>query len=322
MVISKDFCHLHIHTEYSILDSIIRINELCKHVKEQGMSACAITDHGNVHGIIEFWKAANKAGIKSAIGIEAYITSDVDGIEDNKFKTRDNHHCVMIAQNETGLKNLFWLINQANLYNFYYKPRISVQNLPGRTAGLVATSACLGGVVSKCGVYDQEGKTFTDPNGNARKALSRYQELFSGRFYAEIQDNPELWQQEAYNTWLIKEAKDLNIKLVITSDAHFLTKEEKDTHTLIMAQQMKCTLEEYKNNKDIMKYGAGHYIRSPENMFQAALKYNAEEAFWNTTEIVKDIQLNIELGKYKSPTFDITQEDDYSEFQQWKKKHA
>jgi len=125
---NKDFCHLHVHTEYSILDGINRIKALADHVKNTGMSSCAITDHGTLYGVVEYYKAARDAGIKPIIGVEAYLTDDEDGITDNKDKTRDNYHCIMVANNEAGLRNLYWLTNQANLHNFYYRPRISISN--------------------------------------------------------------------------------------------------------------------------------------------------------------------------------------------------
>lgn len=316
---SKDFCHLHVHTVYSILDGINKIKPLAKHVKEQGMSACAITDHGVLHGVIDWYKAARDEGVKPIIGVEAYLTDDEDGIEDNKDKTRDNYHCIMLAQNEVGLRNLYWLVNQANLHNFYYRPRISIQNLlNGRAEGIIATSSCLGGVVAKCGAYDQGNRTY-----DGKLALSRmglFSEVFQGRFYAEIQDNPEIWQQNAYNAWLIKEARAMKVPLVISADAHWLTRKDKDTHDLIMAQQLKTTVQEYKErgDEDGMSYGQGHYIRSPDEMYQAALKYNAEDAFWNTTEISKNTQLEIKLGEYKSPLFDVVNESDYSDFKKWR----
>lgn len=321
---SKDFCHLHVHTEYSILDGINRVDQLAQHVKEQGMSSCAITDHGTLYGLVEFYKEAQKSGIKPLIGVEAYITFDEDGIEDNKHKTKDNHHCIMVAQNEEGLRNLFWLTNNANLHNFYYRPRISVENLKaGRANGIIATSSCLGGIVSKRGQYRKQSAndgTFEDTDGSAVHALDTFRDIFGGRFYAEIQDNPEFWQQGAYNRWLVEKARDMSIPLVITADAHFLTKEDKATHDLVMAKQMGKTLEEYEGDEDGMVYGEGHYIRSPEEMYQAALKYNAEEAFWNTTEFAKQCDAHIALGDTKMPVFDIAEEDDYNEFQSWKEK--
>jgi len=318
---SKDFTHLHVHTEYSILDGINKIPALCNYVKNQGMSACSITDHGTLYGIIEFYKEAKKIGINPLIGVEAYITGDEDGIEDNKFKTRDNHHCIIIAQNEQGLRNLLWLTNQANRYNFYYRPRISISNLEKRAEGLAATTSCLGGIISKRGEYIQSeiGRNqFRDNENHATNALENFASIFNGRFYLEIQDNPEFWQQEVYNYWLIRQAKEMSLPLVITSDAHFLSKADKNTHNLIMAQQMKCTLNEYIGDEDGMHYGDGHYIRSPEEMLLAAKKCNAEEAFWNTGKIAESVNLDMKLGEVKMPSFDIEEEEDYNEFLSWK----
>lgn len=317
----KDFCHLHTHTEFSVLDGINKIDALCEYVKKQGMSACAITDHGVLHGVIDFYKAAKKAGINPVIGVEAYITEDEDGIEENKYKTRDNNHCILLAQNDTGLRNLFWLTNQANKYNFYYRPRISIESLRhGRAEGIIATSSCLGGVVSKQGEFDKAAGTFTDSDGTATKRLELFQDIFNGRFYAEIQDNPEFWEQEVYNAWLIYQSKNIGISPVITADAHWLTKADKETHSLIMAQQMKCTLAEYEGDEDGLFYGSGHYIRTPEEMYEAAIKCGSEEAFWNASKIAEQCNVEIKLGEYELPHFDVESADDYSAFKKWEEK--
>ena len=322
MTTEKDFCHLHVHTVYSILDGINKIKNLAQHVKASGMSSCAITDHGVLHGVVEWYKEGIKAGIKPIIGVEAYLTDDEDGIEDNKNKTRDNYHCIMVAQNEEGLRNLFWLTNQANLHNFYYRPRISIQNLEKRSSGIIATSSCLGGIVSKQGKYTKQSSSdgIFEDDGSATKAIEKFARIFNGKFYTEIQDNPEFWQQKAYNRWLVQKAKDMNLPTVITADAHWLTKADKDTHDLIMAQQLKCSVEEYRSqgDEDGLYYGKGHYIRTPEEMYQAAIKYNCEESFWNTTEIAKQVNLDLKLGEYKSPMFNIEKEDDYEDFKKWK----
>lgn len=279
------------------------------------MSSVAITDHGYMHGVIEFYKTCKKEDIRPCIGVEAYLTNDEDGIEDNKFKTRDNYHCILLAKNNDGLSTLYSLVNNAALFNFYYKPRVSINNLKNvDLSGLIATSACLGGMISKQGTFDEGNKSFIDTNGDAVRMLGLLKDLFGGDFYAEIQDNPEFWEQAAYNEWLVPIAKQEGIPLVITSDAHFLTKEDKDLHNIVMAQQMKKTVEEYSCDEDGMAYGEGHYIRSSDEMLEAALKYKAEEAFYNTTEIAKKCNVEITLGKYQIPFFDITQEEDYEEF--------
>ena len=157
---SLDFCHLHVHSEYSILDGLNKIDKLCERVAELGMTSCALTDHGVMHGAIEFYKHAKKNGIKPLVGVEAYITEDPD---DSEVKTKDNNHLVMIAMNEKGLENLIWMTNQANLHNFYYKPRIWEKHLETRAEGIVVTSACLGGVIAKKGF----------PKKPTRKGLSQ-----------------------------------------------------------------------------------------------------------------------------------------------------
>lgn len=318
----NDFTHLHVHGLTSLLDGIIKFPDLAKRVKSLGMSSVALTDHGCLHGIIDFYKACKKENVRPIFGIEAYITNDEDGIEDNKYKNRDNYHCVLLAIDKSGLSEIIRLSNCGTLYNFYYKPRISIKNL-SRSKYLdriAATSACLGGIVAKQGEFDEGNKTFRDIENRAVRTMGLFKDLFSNNFFAEIQDNPEIWEQAAYNEWLVKTAKKEEVPLIITSDAHFLIKNDREIHNLVMAQQMKKTLKEYSCDEDGMAYGEGHYIRSPQEMLEAALKYNAEEAFYNTTEISKKCNIEITLGKYQTPHFDITKEKDYNEFLEYKKE--
>lgn len=325
----SDFCHLHVHTTYSILDGINECGALAKHVHDTGMSCCAISDHGVMHGVVDFYQACQKNEVKPLLGVEAYITEDEDGIDDNKYKTKDNYHCILIAENETGLKNLFWLTNQANMHNFYYRPRISLKHFEnGRADGIIATSSCLGGVVAKKGLFNKGDKTFKDEangktsleDGQALRRLMKLSEIFQGRFYAEIQDNPEFWEQVAYNKWLIEASRQNNIPTVITADAHWLTKQDKATHNIIMAQQLGMSIEEYiaQGDEDGMHYGDGHYIRSPDEMLQAAIKLGAEEAFYNTMEIANRCNVDMQLGEYQSPEFNPKEEADYDDFKEWR----
>jgi DNA polymerase-3 subunit alpha len=282
------------------------------------MISCAITDHGNMSGHIEFYKELKKKNIKPLLGIEAYITQDPDGIEDNKDKVKDNWHCILIARNLEGYKDLIWLNNQATLYNFYYKPRISLQNLVKRSSNLIATSSCLGGICAKCGKFDEGNRTFDDHTKQAEHNLGMFRDIFHGNFYAEIQDDRSRWEQCSYNEWLIKRAQEMSIPLVITSDAHFLHKTDKRTHDIVMAQQLKITLQEYQTDDDGMSYGENHYVRLPEEMKEAAKSYGTESAYWNTEEIAKKCNVELELGKYKTPTFPYQEATDYQEFKQWK----
>ncbi|MAG39541.1 hypothetical protein CMI41_01055 [Candidatus Pacearchaeota archaeon] len=339
---SEDFCHLHVHSEYSILDGLNKIDKLCQRIVELGMSSCALTDHGVMHGSIEFYKHAKKYNINPLVGVEAYITEDPD---DSEVKTKDNHHMILIAMNAKGFENLVWMTNQANLHNFYYKPRIWQKHFETRAEGIVATTACLGGVIAKKGFplkptrkgknqeeYDLAMQTYVteklkpyDYQSLAVKRLRKLHEMFNGRLYLEIQDNI-MPAQKKFNDWAIKTSKTENIPLVITADAHFLTREDKRAHNLIMAQQFKKTLDEYEGDEDGCNktdvYGDGVYVRSPEEMLEAARKIGSEEAFYNTLEVPKMCDLNITLGEYQMPYFDITKEPDCEEFNNWKKGYA
>ncbi len=308
-----DFAHLHVHSHYSLLDGINRVDKLCARTKELGMSSIALTDHGVQYGVLEFYKEAKKAGIKPIIGIEAYTTQDPDNSEK---KNRDNSHIVLLAADEEGLKNLFWLASNAAINNFYYKPRIWRGHFEKYSKGLYATSACLGGVPSRTGLYDQEAQTFTDPDGEVEKVCKYFHQVFEGRWHMEIQDNPE-WQQQAFNKWAVPFARSADIPLVITADSHYLTKEDAPTHKLMMAMQLKTTLKEYEENNE-MKYSAGFYVRSGEEMLEAAKKYDAEDAFHNTLEIAKNCNVEIELGKYKMPTYNVREAHDHNDFLRYK----
>lgn len=297
-----------------------KIPKLCAHVKKSGMSACAITDHGNLHGLVEFYKSAIENGIHPVIGVEAYLTEDEDGLE-NPQKHKDNYHCILLAKDNNGLRNLIWLTNQGNLHNFYHRPRISIKNLEaGRNEGLIATSSCLGGVICKRGSFSQDGSNFTDPESICSNTLARFKELFSGEFYAEIQDHPEIMRQTVYNQWLVKEAKKQKIPTIITADAHFLTEEDFETHKLVMAQQLKITMKEYNSDDDGLYYVKGNCIRTVDSMYEAAIKHGSEEAFWNTSKIAEKCNVTMKLGIYSAPNFNPSLQPDYQDFKKWKSK--
>lgn len=277
------------------------------------MNCCALTDHGTMMGILQFYKECIAQNIKPVLGVEAYVTNDEDGTENSK-RNRDNHHLVLVAENKEGLQNLYWLVSQAQTENFYYKPRIAKSNLtPDRVKGLIATSACLGNEVNRVGTFDPDTRIYSDQDKMEETALW-YSTTFSGNYYLEIQDNDdEAGQQKAYNKVIKEIAKKNAIPLVITADAHYTTKESSHTHSMLMAMQMKKTLADYQADGQ-MKYGPWFYVRSPEEMLEAARKYDAEEAFWNACEIGKRCNLEIELGVYKNPEFNIKSDPDYSDF--------
>lgn len=311
-LVANDFCHLHVHSTYSILDGINKLDALVARVKELGMSSVALTDHGNLHGALDFYKEAKKQGVKPIIGIEAYITNDKDGLEANR--TRDNHHMVLLAQNAEGFSNLCYLLSNANITNFYYKPRIYIGNLLERAKGIVATSACLGGWLARHVTWgEDQTRADCDLDGPISTGIRDLCEAFGGRFFLELQDQ-DMWEQGVYNKILLEMGNRIpGLKYTISSDAHYLKKEDQKTHAMIMAQQLKKTLEEYESGSE-MKYGSGFYIRSPEEMLEGAKRVGCEAAFHNTMEIASMCNLEIELGKYKMPAFDITKTDDYEEF--------
>jgi len=276
------------------------------------MSSVALTDHGSLSGAIEFYSAAKKTGIKSILGCEIYYTQDSDGL-DNQNKHRDNHHLILLAQNNEGWHNLVWLVSNAALNNFYYKPRVSISNLIDRRRGLICLSACLKSPVAQAGIWNED-KSFNpkscDGFSTPFEELHRLKNIFPGRFYAEIQDH-SFTQQQSYNDYLIEAAKDAVIPLVITTDAHFLREEDYDLHQLVAKKF---------NAQDA--YDKGNCIKSPDEMFDSAVRLGVEEAFWNTTKIAESCDIELELGKYQAPNFPIEECSDYQDYLYYKKQRA
>ena len=319
------YVHLHVHTEYSVLDGLNKVKLLIDRVKALGMSACAITDHGTLSGLIEFYKACKAAEIKPILGMEAYITIDEDDWPNEK-KTRDNRHLVLLAMNNVGLKNLIWLNNRAHLHNFYYSPRICLEHLKTHSTGLVALTACLGGVAGKKAIYKQDNEleqigliyhkdteSVDDLWKRSEWWIEELSNIFRGKLYLEIQDHPN-WEQKAYNRWLKQMAEQRELPMVLTCDAHYPRPEDLEVHQLLMAQQFKMTLPEYKA-KD--SFELKNFIREPEELYQFSAEFKAEEAFWNTAEIAEQCNVTLELGKYQTPLFDVTKCEDYKDFQKW-----
>ena len=301
------------HSTFSILDGENMLEAVAARVKELGMKQVALTDHGTMMGSLSFYKACKKAGLKACFGVEAYITNDPDGMVKEE-RTKDNFHLVMLAENETGYKNLLDLVSRAQLHNFYHKPRISKHNLtPALTEGIIATSACLGNEVNRAGMWNDEARAYHDvPAMYAAAAF--YRSIFGANYFLEIQDNDDsAQQQKTYNQQVKVIGKHFGIRNVITSDAHYTRIESAELHSVLMAMQLKKTLAEY-NSAGEMKYGPWFFIRSPEQMLEAARKYDNEDAFWSACEIGQRCNVKLELGKYKTPTFSIESEPDYSEF--------
>lgn len=319
----RDFTHLHLHSQYSILDGAIELGELCNLVKNDfGMSSITITDHGVMSGVVELHKAAKKHGLKPIYGCELYITDDADGLEKTDMN-RDNYHLVAIAMNDEGYKNLLRLVSNAHLQNFYYKPRVTMRHLKLHSDGLIILSGCINSQCFRNGHYDPEHRKFSDPNGEAKKIIEWYLDIFGDRYYFEIQDNPDLPQQTAYNTWLRGQGKKLGIKSVITADSHYLTLADKSTHDILMAAQTKQTVAEYLSPENEFQFGPWNYVRSGEEMLEAAIKCGAPEAFENSLAIAERCNVKLKLvsdgADYLTPIFDIDKAEDVEEFEIWLK---
>lgn len=315
------FVHLHCHTEHSILDGAIRIPELVQKVVEYGMTACSISDHGYMGGAVKFYKECRKNGIKPIIGCEAYCTWDTDGIEDNKEKTRDNYHLVLLAKNNQGYKDLLLLTSEAILDNFYYKPRISIPKLSILKGNVIATSACLGGFPGQLAIWNEETKQYTDPDNRVRDGILEISSLFEeGDFYLELQDwDDGTGRQPALNELLLEIGEKTGLPFVITTDAHYLNQEDSELHQIMMAMQFGQKLDQYL--KGGMVYGPHFWLKLPDMMLQSAKKLGCEEAYWNTGKIADRCLVELELGKYQQPTFNPKEAEDWEEYLEWKEKH-
>jgi DNA polymerase-3 subunit alpha len=309
---------LHVHTTYSTLDSCIRIKDLADRLVELGLPGCAVTEHGNLYSLVEVHSEFQKKGLRHLKAIEAYITQDPDDLEN---KNRKNSHLVLIARNQKGLENLIWLSTQSHLHNFYYKPRIWVEHLKDHSEGLIACSACLASVAGRMLRWEPSiQKAFIDDYNDFIYILSWFREVFKGEYYLEIQDH-DFWQQIEYNRIIIDIARKHKFPLVITSDAHYIKKEDQYLHEMMMALQFKKTLEEYRES-DEMKYGASNYITSPDEMNAAAKKWECPDAIENTIAIAEKCEdIDLHLGQqYFMPSFDVKNSSDYKEFCEWREK--
>ena len=318
------FTHLHLHTQYSLLDGATLLPDLMKHLQKLKMSSCAITDHGWMAGVVDFYKQCKASDIKPLIGCEAYVTEDEDGLE-NVDKKRDNYHLVLIAKDHRGFSDLLRLVSNAATSNFYYKPRICERHLKELSGHVIATTACLGGVLAKRLHYDldQYGrvKAVQDIDKKVQKKIEEYASIFNGDFYLELQDWPdENLYQQSFNQFIIPIGKAMKLPFVITSDAHYLTREDEKLHQMLMAMQLKTTVGAYKDQEE-MKYGPHFYVKSPEEMLKSAQHLRCEEAYYNTEKIAERCNVDIELGVYKPPSFKIEEADDYEEFMKWREKH-
>lgn len=287
----KNFTHLHVHTEYSLLDGFSRVKTLVKRAKEKGMTAVAITDHGCMFGAIDFYKAAKAEGIKPIIGCEVYTAPRKLTDKDPNY---DKHqgHLVLLAKDMIGYKNLIKIVSKSYVDGFYYKPRTDMDELKKHSQGLIALSACLAGDVPRAimnGNYDK-----------ARKLAMEYREIFgNGNYYLEIQDHG-LPEQKQVNTEVVRLSRELNIPLVATNDVHYVDKDDAKIQDILMCLQMQKTIDD----ENRMKFPSDEfYLKSREEMEQ--LFPELEEALDNTNEIAERCNVEFEFHKYHLPRYDV-----------------
>lgn len=283
-----DFAHLHVHTEYSLLDGAARINRLLKACKEKNMSAVAITDHGVMYGVIQFVMEAKNQGIKPVIGCEFYTTEDMH--EKKGVKNGEYNHLVLLAKNDIGYKNLVKLDSLAFTEGFYYKPRIDYKLLSQYTEGVICLSACLGGSIpQKILARDYEGAL-----AEAKLLKSMFAE---GDFYIELQDQG-LPEQRAVNLELIRIAEEIGVKIVATNDVHYIEKEDSEMHEVLLCMQTQSTMD----NPTHFKFDSDqYYLKDYDEMYELFSSY--PEALSNTMEIVDKCNVNIKFGEYLIPRY-------------------
>lgn len=284
------FTHLHLHTQYSLLDGFAKIDQMLDRVLELGMDSVAITDHGNMFGVIEFYKKAKAKGIKPIIGCEVYLTpgSYLDKGPDDKTR----HHLILLAKDQEGYQNLIKIVSEGYVNGFYYKPRVDKSVLRKYSSGIFCLSACLGGEIPRLlreGQYDQ-----------AKEACLEYQDIFGqGNFFLELQDHG-LMEQKRVNIELERIHKETGIPMVATNDVHFTNKKDYKIHDVLLCIQTGATI----NQEKRMRFPNDQfYLKSPEEMEEIFSKY--ENAIENTQYIKDNCNVDFEFHNLKLPHFDL-----------------
>lgn len=298
------FTHLHVHTEYSLLDGSSKISELLPRAKELGMDSLAITDHGVMYGVIDFYKKAKEVGIKPILGCEIYVAP---GSRFDREQSRGEdryYHLVLLAENDQGYKNLMKIVTRGFTEGYYYRPRVDYEVLEQYHEGIIALSACLAGEIpNKILKEDYEG---------ARAAARRMNELFGqGNFFLELQDHG-LRDQTQVNSVIMRMSKELDIPLVVTNDVHYIKEEDAVPHDILLCIQTGKLV----TDEDRMRYEGGQFFLKSEEEMQRVFPY-AKEAMENTHKIAERCNVNIVFGQQKVPKFDVPEGyDAYSYLQE------
>lgn len=286
------FTHLHVHTEYSLLDGASKIGELVHHTKELGMDSIAITDHGVMYGVIDFYKAAKAEGIKPIIGCEVYVAPGSRFDREAGRSEERYYHLVLLAENDLGYHNLMKIVSRGFTEGYYYKPRVDKEILQTYHEGIIALSACLAGEVAlrlQQGLYDE-----------AKKAALQYAEIFGrDNFFLELQDHG-IDAQKTVNQGILRLSRDTGLGMVVTNDIHYVRESDAEAHDILLCIQTGKKVAD----EDRMRYEGGqYYLKSPEEM-EALFPY-AKEALENTAKIAERCNVEIRFGEQKVPQFDV-----------------
>ena len=286
------FTHLHVHTEYSLLDGSGKIPELIQRAKELGQTALAVTDHGVMYGVIDFYKAAKAAGIKPILGCEIYVTPGSRFDRDNKKGEARYYHLILLAENNEGYENLTKIVSRGFVDGFYYKPRVDFETLREFSKGIIASSACLAGEVAR--------NLAVNRYEDAKEAALRYRDIFGEEnFFLELQDHG-LSIQKAVNQQLIRLSRETGIPLIATNDIHYTNPEDWEAHDLLLCLQTGKKA----SDADRMRYEGGqYYLKSEEEM--RSLFAAVPEALENTAKIAARCEVEIRFHELKLPAYDV-----------------
>lgn len=295
------FAHLHLHTEFSLLDGMARIDKLIPRVKELGMDAVAITDHGVMFGVVDFYKKCKDFGVKPIIGCEVYVAARTR-FDKDADKDKQSNHLVLLAENKEGYKNLVKIVSRSHTEGFYYKPRVDKALLQEHSDGIIALSACLAGKVQSLLLAgDYEG---------ARREAEEYREIFGNEnFFLEMQDQG-LEEEARVNPLLVKLSKETGIPLVATNDVHYVKKEDAKAHDVLLCIQTASRV----NDENRMRFPNDEfYLKSPEEMKK--IFAFAPEAVSNTGKIAERCNVEFEFGNYHLPEFDLPKDFNGNKFE-------
>lgn len=297
----QDFVHLHVHTEYSMLDGLSKIPDLIQKIKSVGQKAVAITDHGNMHGNIAFYNECKKEGIKAIIGVEAYVAKN-SRFDKQVRVGSDQFHLTLLAESYAGYKNLMKMVTIANFEGFSYKPRIDDEVLEKYNEGVILLSGCMSSQTSHLLLENKDKK--------ALEIFEKYQKIFKDRFYIEIQNHPHIEEEKILREKLIQIARQLNLPLVATNDVHYLEKEDAQAQDALLCVQTRKLIADEKRMKMVDK--PDFYLKSTEEMVE--LFSDLPEAIENTVKIADRCNLEIPTGNLIFPSYELPKGETYESY--------